>query len=243
MHLIKVNATDSTNSFAREMFKDNPQLPVTVIVANEQLQGRGQRGTTWKSQPGKNLTFSVIFPKPSISVSRQFLLSAVVSTALVEALKKYNIPKLKVKWPNDIMTANFKIGGILIENVVAEGNLLASIIGIGLNVNQTNFNGLSTAASLKLVTGQYFDLGEVLQVILEKLGEELEILNELHSEKIFQIYKQNLFRIKMPSTFQLPDKTMFTGIIENVSLTGKLIVRVEDDVLKEFDLKEVKLCY
>lgn len=243
MHLIKVDAINSTNSFARQMFKETPEMSTTCIVARQQLEGRGQRGTSWLSQPGQNLTFSLIFPNPRVSPSCQFLLSASVSTAVVEALNIFEIPKLKVKWPNDIMTANYKIGGILIENVITEGALAATIIGVGLNVNQTTFPDLPAAGSLKLAAGRDFDLDEVLARITTLLEQELENVRDSRSEEILRLYKNHLFRINIPSTFELPDKTLLTGIIEDVGLNGKLKVKIKDDLFKEFDLKEIQLCY
>ncbi len=243
MHHIKVNAINSTNSFAREMLREKSLLPATCITAREQLQGRGQRGTTWTTQPGQNLTFSIIWPKPAISLANQFLLSAVVSTAIVECLEAMNVPRLKVKWPNDIMAANLKIAGILIENIITEGKLSASIIGVGLNVNQTDFTHLPAAASMKLVCGRHFDLEEVQDTLLSYLENALQNMADVRSDNILKRYKERLFRKNVPSTFQLPDTTLFTGIIEDISQNGKLLVRREDDALQEFDLKEIKLCF
>lgn len=242
MHLIKVSAINSTNSLAREMFKENPQMPATCIVADRQLEGRGQRGTRWESKPGQNLTFTVVFPKPGFSISNQFLLSAVVAASLVDSLKKLNVPKLKVKWPNDIMAAGLKLGGILIENVITENRVGATVIGIGLNVNQVDFEGLPHAGSLRSVTGQFHDRDEVLDVILKDLERELSGMGDLHADDILKRYKTHLFRIHTPSTFQLPDKSLFPGIIEDVSLNGKLVVRTGDGA-REFDLKEIRLCF
>ncbi|SDL56676.1 BirA family transcriptional regulator, biotin operon repressor / biotin-[acetyl-CoA-carboxylase] ligase [Salinimicrobium catena] len=243
MHLIKVNAINSTNSFGREMFRENPQLPATCIVAKNQLSGRGQRGTVWNSEPGENLTFSIVYPKPGISPDHQFLLSAAVATTIVEALDQFELPRLKVKWPNDIMSANYKIGGVLIENVLNDGKVAASIIGVGLNVNQKAFSGLPQAGSMFSVTQKRFDLDEVLAVLLYALEKELDQLSNKRAAEILTDYKSQLFRIHVPSTFELPDKTLFTGMIADVSLSGKLLVRTEEELLKEFDLKEVRLCF
>lgn len=243
MHIIKLNAINSTNSYAREMFKRNPGLQPTCIVAKQQLEGRGQRGTTWSSNAGQNLTFSIFYPNPEVPVSHQFLLSATIATAIVKSLATIGISRLKVKWPNDIMAANTKIGGILIENILGDGRMIGTIVGIGLNVNQTDFDGLPAAGSLKLVTGQHFDLDEVLHKILCSLEESLHRLGERKPEEIMGEYVEYLFRYRAPSTFQLPDLTLFTGVIEKVSLNGKLLIRAEDDQLREYDLKEVKLCF
>lgn len=243
MDIIKVSAIDSTNSLGRKMFKDNPKLPLTCIVAQQQWKGRGQRGTHWQAQTGKNLTFSLVLPHPGVSVKSQFLISAQIASSLVLGLNGLGIPRLKLKWPNDIMSGNFKIAGILIENIIAEGELAASIIGIGLNVNQTDFQELPDASSLKLVTGQEFSLEELLSRILESLEPNFQALPKLSAEEILRNYQDNLFRKNIPSTFQLPDGTFFMGIIQNVRESGKLQVKTEDDRHLEFELKEVKLCY
>ncbi|MGB7842304.1 MAG: biotin--[acetyl-CoA-carboxylase] ligase [Salinimicrobium sp.] len=243
MHLIKVNAIKSTNSFAREMFRENNGMPATCILAKRQLEGRGQRGTVWTSEEGKNLTFSIVYPKPALSPGRQFVLSAAVATTVLEVLEKFNLPRLKVKWPNDILSANLKIGGILIENVISEAKVAASIIGIGLNVNQQNFEGLPQAGSMSGICKREFDLEDLLQQLLKDLEARLDHLSEETSEEILKTYKNHLFRRDMPSTFQLPDGTYFTGIICDVTPDGKLMVQKEDDLLQEYDLKEIKLCY
>lgn len=243
MHLIKVNAINSTNSFGREMFRTNPGMRATCIVAEKQLQGRGQRGTVWESKPGQNLTFSIVYPKPQISPGHQFLLSATVATSLVNSLSFFELPKLAVKWPNDIMSANSKIAGILIENVITEGKVVASVIGIGLNVNQTDFTGLPLAGSMSTASGKEFDTQKVLDLLLKDLEKNLDELSEKNSEEILKEYKKHLFRKQVPSTFQLPEGAYFSGMIVDVLPGGKLLVKTEDDLLKEYDLKEIKLCY
>ena len=243
MHLIKVDAINSTNTFAREMFRENPQLPLTCIIAKKQLQGRGQRGTNWNSEEGKNLTFSVFLPDLRLNPVNQFLLSAAVATSLVSSLKKFKLPRLKVKWPNDILSANQKIAGILIENIISEGKVIASVIGIGLNVNQTQFEHLPKAGSMKTVSGEDFDPEEVLHVLLKDLQDSFETISEENSEAIFKAYEKWLFRKDMPSTFKDSREQLFTGMITGVSPTGKLRVQTGEEEVKEFDLKEVVLCY
>ena len=173
----------------------------------------------------------------------QFLLSAAAATALVSALEKFGLPRLKVKWPNDILSANQKIAGILIENIISEGKVIASVIGIGLNVNQTQFEHLPKAGSMRTVSGEDFDLEEVLQVLLKDLQKSFENISEENSEAIFKAYEKRLFRKGMPSTFKNPEDQLFTGMITGVSPSGKLRVQTDEEKIKEFDLKEVVLCY
>ncbi|UZH54428.1 biotin--[acetyl-CoA-carboxylase] ligase [Salinimicrobium tongyeongense] len=244
MHLIKVSAINSTNSFARELLKENPHLPLTCIVAKKQTQGRGQRGTTWSAEGGKNLTFSVFLPRPNISPVQQFVLSATIATSVISALEKFELPRLKVKWPNDILSANQKLAGILIENIISEGKVTGSIIGVGLNVNQEEFGGLPQAGSMKTVTGKEFRLEEVLDVVLRELEKGFSELSEENSEEILNTYKNALFRRLVPSTFRDAQGSLFTGMILDVSPSGKLRVqREEKEEVTEFDLKEVSLCY
>lgn len=241
MQLIKVNAINSTNSLALQKLRENPKMEPYCIWAQQQWEGRGQRGSQWISRAGQNLTFSIVFPYPNVPVDRQFLISASVATAIIKSLKKQEVPKLKVKWPNDIMAANFKIGGILIENVIVKEKLAATVIGIGLNVNQTHFENLPLAGSLKLATGRNFNREEILHGLMHEIEHALSNISLLVSEEIMNTYKKYLFRIHVPSTFQLPDKSLFTGIIHDISENGKLIVEMENEFLKEFDLKEIKM--
>ena len=218
-------------------------MPLSCIVAKKQLQGRGQRGTTWEAEEGKNLTFSVFLPRPGIDPAHQFLLSATVAISLISALEKFDLPRLRIKWPNDILSANQKIAGILIENILAEGKVMGSIIGVGLNVNQEEFKDLPQAGSMKTVTKKDFDRDEVLQVVLQDLEMAFRDLAEENSAEILNSYQKHLFRRLVPSTFKKPDGKLFTGMIKGVTPTGKLLVQTEEEVTAEFDLKEVSLCY
>lgn len=242
MRIIKVSATESTNILAREWYQANNILAPVCFVANEQTSGRGQRGASWISNAGENLTFSVLYPKPDLQIKEQYGLSAAVGIAILSALKEFEIKNLKLKWPNDIMAANFKIGGILIENILSNGSIGASIIGIGLNVNQLSFPGVPKASSMLLLSGEKFQTEEVLNVILEKLE---EILFEIwgNVDRILSEYENMLFRKDKVSTFQMPEGSFLTGIIKGITSTGLLKVQVEDNTIKTFDLKELKLLF
>tara|TARA_R110002051_G_scaffold76952_3_gene140373 strand:+ start:30 stop:707 length:678 start_codon:yes stop_codon:yes gene_type:complete len=215
----------------------------TVVVANEQSKGRGQMGTTWESEKGKNLTFSVLKRCDSLLVQQQFLLNIGVSLAVYDTLKEFQLPDLKIKWPNDILSGNNKICGILIENILSGSKIQASIIGIGLNVNQLDFGSLPNVSSLKLILGIQLDLNEILIKILENLKKIFDQLLKGNEDSLKASYLNTLFRKDKPSTFKNQLNEMFTGIIRNVSNEGKLIVEIEDKVLMSFDLKQVKLLY
>lgn len=243
MHLIKVDATDSTNSFARKWWKEDQRDSMACVWALNQLQGRGQRGTSWNAKPGQNLTFSVVVPYPRVSLPYQFLLSACVALSISTVLKNLELPEISIKWPNDIMAGNTKVGGVLIENIIAQNKYAAAIVGIGLNVNQQEFKELPNAGSMRLAGGREFDLEELLGLILNQLEADLEVIKDEHSEAIMKRYKLNLFRINSPSAFELPTKHLFTGRITDVRLDGKLVVQTDGDQFRNYDIKEIRLLY
>ena len=150
MRFIKINATNSTNSFLKELAQNSSLDEVTIAVANTQTSGRGQMSNSWVSEPYKNLTFSIFTPLTKLQIKHQAYLNFAVSLAIYDTLLTYNVPKLSIKWPNDIMSAEKKICGILIETTFSHLEIKNTIIGIGLNVNQEKFpKKLFNASSLK----------------------------------------------------------------------------------------------
>ena len=242
MHLIKLNATDSTNNYLKQLILERTLDDFSVVVANHQTNGRGQRGSSWLSEKDKNLTFSVLKRNISIVANQQFLLNILVSLSIVKSLEGFNIPKLAIKWPNDILSDHHKISGILIENLIKNKQIEYAIIGIGLNVNQVKFEGLSKVSSLKNIMPLAVDKDELLTKIIDKLKMYFKLYSENGSEFLNSEYESYLFRKDKPSTFISHDNNLFTGIIRGVSASGKLCVQMED-FNKEFDLKELKLIY
>ncbi|MGP1992678.1 biotin--[acetyl-CoA-carboxylase] ligase [Zobellia laminariae] len=243
MNIIKLDATDSTNAYLKRLLSDGLGADFTVITAKKQLKGKGQMGAKWESDSGKNLTFSVLRQGLGLSVANYFVLNICVSLAVYKTLKAHQVPDLSVKWPNDILSGTSKICGILIENILS-GNLInTAIIGIGLNVNQTFFGELENASSLKLILGSNFDLDELLHEIVENLKSIFLESTTNSTENLWKAYENVLFRKDKPSTFENKQNELFMGFIRGVSPTGKLQIMLEDNVLKEFDIKEVKLLY
>ncbi|MUH37344.1 biotin--[acetyl-CoA-carboxylase] ligase [Zobellia amurskyensis] len=243
MNIIKLDATDSTNAHLKRLLSEDTWADFTVVTAKEQHSGKGQMGAKWKSDSGKNLTFSVLRQGLALSVNDYFVLNICVSLAVYNTLRAHQVPDLSVKWPNDILSGNSKICGILIENILS-GNLInTAIIGIGLNVNQTFFGELENASSLKLILGRNFDLNELLHEIVRNLEVIFLESNTDNRENLWKNYEQVLFRRDKPSTFENKENELFMGFIRGVSPTGRLQITLEDNVLKEFDIKEVKLLY
>ena len=241
--ILKLDATDSTNQYLKDLLRSENPLDYTIVVAERQLNGRGQMGTVWESEGGKNLTFSVLRRFDSLNVKHQFVLNIAVSLAVYDVLNKLLVPDVTIKWPNDIMSGSKKICGILIENVLKGNRVGKSIIGIGLNVNQTDFSNLDKASSLKRITGRNFNLDELLQGLLECLWLQLESIESKTVSQLLPSYERLLFRKDKPSTFTDAHGEMFMGYIRRVSNSGKLVLELEDKEFKEFDLKEVNLLY
>ncbi|PTM07401.1 MAG: biotin--[acetyl-CoA-carboxylase] ligase [Bacteroidetes bacterium] len=242
MPIIKLNAIDSTNTYLRQLCNENTLKDYTIVVAVHQTQGRGQMGTVWDSEKGKNLMFSLFKDLSMHDIEFPFYISMAISLAIIKTFNKLNIPDLNIKWPNDILSADKKICGILIENVI-KNKLNSTIIGIGVNVNQTEFNNLPKASSLKNITGVHYDLDEILHSIIKHTKYYSLLLQEEKYVKVKTEYERHLFRRNKPSTFKSAEGELFSGFIKGVTKYGKLLVLLEDEVVKKFDLKEIELLY
>lgn len=243
MDLIKLSAITSTNSYLKEMCALTQLKEATVVWAQTQTEGRGQRGSTWQSEPGKSLTFSVLKRFHNLSTTEHILINIATSLGVAKALDKLKIPKVAIKWPNDIMSYDKKLCGILIENQLKGKLLSSSIIGIGLNVNNVEFDNLPQAGSLFTITGKNYELKEVLELMVRCILEELEKLEISSHDELKMAYEARLFRKDEISVFEREDGTLLNGIIRGVNREGNLCVELEDESLAQFNLKEVKLRY
>lgn len=243
MNIIKLSAIDSTNAFLKSLVFDQYVENFTVVIAESQLNGKGQTGSIWNSESGKNLTFSVLVRDVLRTGADVFKLNILVSISIIKALEKFKIKKLNIKWPNDILSEQKKIAGILIENVFKGNNEIISIIGIGLNVNQVFFENLPQASSLSLLNNKEFDKDEILFEIIAQLKWHIAQINSVSNTDFWAEYHNLLFKMGVPTVFidSLDDK--FMGIIKGVTSYGKLVVMLEDDSKKEFDIKELKMLY
>lgn len=243
MRIIKLDAIDSTNTYLKKMSMTGGAEDGLAVVAKFQTNGRGQMGTVWSSQEAKNLIFSVFKDVSFVNITQHFYISMAVSLAVYEALNSLGIKRIKVKWPNDILSENKKIAGILIENVIKLNVITGSVIGIGLNVNQTDFTDLPSASSLLLLSGQVKDLDEVLTMVLKQIDIHFNYLKNKQFKTLKARYESLLFRINKPSTFRNAEGVLFFGYIVGISEFGNLLIRVENNLIKSFDFKEVVLMY
>ena len=241
MNIIKLDAIDSTNNYLKKIILNEGINDYTVVTAKFQTQGKGQLGTEWESEHSKNLICSVYKKNINIKVQDQFVISALVSLALIKTLRKVNLSNMHIKWPNDIMSDNKKICGILIENIVKENYIKDTVIGIGLNVNQTIFNNLPNAASIKNLIGTTCSIDEILKDLVKNVKYYFNELDKSSINSIFEKYEDALFRINKPSTFKNSKGEVFSGYIKGVSRSGKLSVMLEDNLVESYDLKEISM--
>ncbi|MEN9337190.1 MAG: putative biotin--[acetyl-CoA-carboxylase] ligase [Bacteroidota bacterium] len=243
MQFIKLDAIGSTNDYLKEISRQNTLENFTTVTAQTQTQGRGQMGSKWETESGKNLIMSVLVKKVLQSPEMIFHLNVAVSASVFTVLKKYEIPNLSIKWPNDILSDHFKLGGILIENLIKSDSEIEAIVGIGLNVNQNDFSHLPQASSLFQVTGQPYNTEVLCHEIVDQLIAYCQLIEKGQNQLLWDFYKAHLFKKGVPMPFETSDGSRFMGIILDVSAQGRLIIQREDDTQVDFGVKEVRLLY
>jgi BirA family transcriptional regulator, biotin operon repressor / biotin---[acetyl-CoA-carboxylase] ligase len=242
MKLIKLDAIESTNDFLKTYAYQESLENFTVVTAKTQTKGKGQMGSLWESESGKNLTVSVFVNKIELLTNELFRLNMVVSVAMIEALETHQIPQLSIKWPNDILSANKKIGGILIENLILNHKLQHSIIGIGLNVNQTFFDDLPKASSLAIQAKKQFEIDTILLEIVKHLKINIKLLH-VDFAVLKLKYLNLLYKINMPAMFQNNENLKFVGMIQGITEMGKLIITTDSNQEMTFEIKEITMLY
>src|SRR5688572_5839395 len=226
----------STNSLALEVCQQSHVPDGTLVITDRQTAGRGQRGNTWESHPGMNLTFSVILKPTFLAIKDQFLLSMITSLAIRDYLAAMCSDQVFIKWPNDILVKQSKICGTLIENQLMGEQFSYSVIGIGLNVNQRLFN-IQMATSLSLIAGKDFELQGVLEGLLSHLESRYLQLRQGRGQHLKEDYLKYLYRFNEHHTFQSGDD-QFGGKILGIDDQGRLRVLIHDQE-KDFGVKEI----
>lgn len=237
-NLISVPECHSTNTLASELSEKNNLPEGTVIITPNQTAGRGQRGNSWQTTAGLNLTLSILLKPSFLSVKDQFHLTLVTSLAVYDYLVSTSLNGIKIKWPNDMLIGPKKVGGILIENTLQGMSIQKSIVGIGLNVNQTSFS-LATATSLSREANKPFDLNEALNSLLTYFEQRYLQLRSGKAAALKEEYLSHLYGMNTTKVF-IAQQIRFKGIIQGVTDGGELIV-LTDGERKTFSLKEISL--
>lgn len=241
MNIIKLSAIDSTNLYLKNMASINELENFTVVITDHQKSGRGQLGTKWASVKGKNLTFSILVKVKEFEVVDQFYLSIAVSLGIFNVLREEVKTNFTIKWPNDILAEKDKVAGILIENTIGGTLIKHSIVGIGLNVNQILFpKHIENVTSLKNISNTTFNLDDLLLKIINSIQNFVQYIERKEVEPLKKMYLDAMYKFGIPSMFKDSNDAVFLGKIIDVSENGKLVVELEDEKIRKFNLKEIK---
>ena len=240
-HITFIEETDSTNKALRERMATGQVEEGSVVVAGFQTAGRGQVGNVWESEAGKNLTFSVVLYPGTVPANRQFVLSQLAALSVKEVLDAYT-DHITVKWPNDIYWKDKKICGMLIENDLCGKNIYATIIGIGINLNQLEFRSdAPNPVSLAQITGSVYDADDVLDRFLSILYKWYLRLLKGEEDILRNKYREALYRRDGYYPFS-DDDGGFAARIYDIEPTGHLVLQLQDGTLRRYAFKEVRYC-
>lgn len=232
----------STNDFMHEQIAAGLiSAEGTVVSTYQQTKGRGLDGSEWESEPGKNLTFSVLLKPDFLFAHQQFSLNKVVSLAVMDFVKRYvHNQKVSIKWPNDIYIHNGKVAGILINNTISGNRMLHSVVGIGININQETFSGkAANPVSLIQFTGKPFDRFHCLEEIISDLSHRYLELSQGNPLVISRDYLAALYRINEPHLYRYTGETI-TATITGISEYGHLKLIQAGYGIIECDFKEIE---
>ncbi|GET32134.1 biotin--[acetyl-CoA-carboxylase] ligase [Prolixibacter bellariivorans] len=234
-----LSRTDSTNNYASRQLMTK-RLPEGIVYSTSaQEKGRGQVNQHWESEPGKNITMSVVLYPEFVPILSQFLISKAVALAVHDFVSAY-VPDAHIKWPNDIYVEKKKIAGTLIENSLRGGVISSSIVGIGLNINQRLFvSDAPNPVSLSLLTDQQFDLDDCMEELCDRLDDWYMQLKTGEIQKINEAYERRLFRMDEWAPYRAGEEE-FEGKITGVDEIGRLVIEKRDGTKQQFHLKEVE---
>lgn len=242
--LLQLQEIDSTNNYAHNWIANNEPIDGTVIIADHQTAGRGQFGNIWKTSAGQNLTFSIVYLPKFLLATDAFYLNMCISLGIINGLtQSFPTLDIKIKWPNDIYIGDRKVAGILIENSISGNYLKNSIIGIGLNVLQTEFDPkIPNPTSLLLENKSTIELQDILNIILVKIEQEYLVLRSGNFSAILAKYNSFLFRKEIFANYRIPSintENKILGKIIRVAGDGKLEIEFVEGK-KHFYFKEIE---
>jgi len=239
---IELSSVDSTNNYALAQIHANLAQPGTCYFAHEQTSGKGQRGKSWATERGMNIMISIVLKPDFLEPFQQFQLSATVAVAVRQFLSIYDNEPLKIKWPNDLYWRDQKLGGILIENVIATKPGGAkwdwAVVGIGININQLNFaNDLKNPVSLKQITGKSFDQVNLAKRLCLSIDHFYKKLMNKEEGVTLEMYNQDLYK-KDELVRLKKSNRIFSAIVKGVASTGQLVVQHSFE--ERFDFGEIE---
>jgi len=239
--ITRYNSLESTNNFVAKQLIDGLYAKGEVVLARFQTEGRGQRGSSWQSLPGDNLTFSFALPSNFLNIHAHFILSKAVSVAIYEMLSASALSDVRIKWPNDILVSDHKICGILLETKVVNSEK-HTVVGIGLNVNQVDFDPGYKATSIALQLGRPVDLDSVLKELIGSLNQYLNPVLAGYFDDVEFRYQTALYGAGHWIQFSEEHRS-FQGQIKEVDNEGVILVKSKQGQTQSYRAKEVKISY
>ena len=256
MPRIHLTQVDSTSTYARQLISQGKELDdFTIVDADYQTGGRGQRGNTWESQSGKNLLFTIVCHPTFLPANRQFILSQAIALAVERTLShriseaekpgsvanQSQMGHITVKWPNDIYWNDRKISGTLIECNLMGSQIKDCIVGTGININQTHFESdAPNPVSLQQIIGKGSDRGSILDEVANQFESLYEEIRQGNAQSIVSEYKSKLYRCTGFHPFAEPGRQPFEAQIADVDPSGYLTLQLRDGTQKRYEFKEVR---
>lgn len=230
---------NSTNLRAGKLISKLPVKEPFWIRTDDQFAGRGQGSHTWISEPGQNLTGTLgIFPQ-AFEAARQFDLSKTFALAAAAFLELF-VENIRIKWPNDLYANDSKIGGMLIETAILGKFIDHAIFGVGININQVNFQkNIPNPISISSLTGLKYDLQELENLLLEAFLNKYSLIESGRFEEINSQYVNKLYRFSEYVSFKSADGT-FSAKIVGVSEYGHLLIETESGMIQSFAYQEIE---
>jgi len=245
-NIINIQKVESTNSYAQLQIENNFLHEGDVIFTMYQNNGKGQGENSWESEQGSNLLISIVLEPTMIYASQQFVLTQLVSLALVDLINKYlsvtsNLHDVKVKWPNDIYVGDNKIAGILFQNFIKGNKIEHSIVGIGINVNQKEFfSSAPNPISIIHFVNEATNVNQLLNELLTNVGANYEKYTFESSFAELKIkYLKKMYNYNIWVNYSANDST-FKGKIIDVDEYGRLVVKLKNGSKRLFMYKEIK---
>ena len=238
MEILKLSTVDSTNTWVAQHEGDLSNQ--AIVYCEEQTAGRGQRGNSWESEAGENITASMIFHPGEFEASRQFSISESVSLAIVEFLREYGV-EAKIKWPNDIYVGDKKISGILVEHHVLGRYVARSIAGMGINMNQEVFRSdAPNPVSLWQLTAKKNDIDEAVKKLarhLEKCLANIDEPGKTHAKFINLLWRKDGH---YHNFYDRKESEQIEARIEGVEMNGLLTLQLKGGERRQYAFKEVE---
>jgi BirA family biotin operon repressor/biotin-[acetyl-CoA-carboxylase] ligase len=239
---------ESTNAAAIRALNAGEEIANgAVFITDAQTSGRGQGTNSWHASPGDNLTLSMATYPAHLAVGRLFALNQLSSLAVADTVKHF-LPDdiaatVRLKWPNDVYVGKQKIAGILVQNGLRGSIISWSVLGIGLNVNETNFpeSLQKTATSMALLAGHDFELKGVLDYLLERLGANYKLTTPGLLRELDKRYHQQLYRLNVPGRYQLVESgANFFAVLRGINEAGQLRLELAEGGERVFSLREIR---